>query len=555
MKPTKRAAALVMAAVMLLTLLCACGGGEEMPEEERFDLRVCVQEEPAVLDPAMAGAAGKSVMYHLFENLMRLSDNGDGVAKLDYGIASGYTVTENEDGTETYVFNLRETARWSDGTKLTASDFVFAWRRLANPETESANHTLLSGVVGYDKVREGEDPSQLAVSAENKYTLSVTLKAHDPYFLENVCTAVATMPLRRSIVEDGGQTWSSGVGGFVSNGPYKLERWEQGKSMLLHVNDGYHEAKRLGPDTIRFIFASDAAAYELYQNGEVDFVEDLPEDVLRELSAQEDWTATPLAATYTVLINNLVSPLDIETVREAFALSIDCDAVAAAAEAGSVAAAGLVPYGIADGEDSEDDFRTVGGALRGARVDDHAENCSQARLRMSGTEYPGGQGFPPIEYIYESSDANDAVAKAVQTMWKEVIGVNVILRPVSAEELETALAEKTYQLAGLRIGATINDAFNFLGMWRSNSAENCISYSNETYDVLLGVAENSANSNARAAFMHDAETLLIEDEVLLPLYYYVNSSLLHEELSGVYCDVMGNYYFRNVYKDAAQNAA
>ena len=409
MKTTKRTAAFLMTAAMLLTLLCACGGGgEETPEEEQFDLRVCVQGEPSVLDPAMAGAAGKSVMYHLFENLMRLSDDGDGVAKLDYGIASGHTVTENEDGTETYVFDLRETARWSDGTKLTASDFVFAWRRLANPKTESPNHTLLSGIVGYDEVREGGDTSTLAVNAENKYTLSVTLKAHDPYFLENVCTAVATMPLRRSIVEDSGGTWDSGAAGFVSNGPYMLESWRRGERMALRVNEGYHEAKRLGPDTIQFFFASDAEAYALYQNGEVDFVEDLPEDVLRELSLQEDWTATPLAATYTVLINNLVSPLDIETIREALSLSIDCDAVAAAAEAGSVAAAGLVPYGIADGEDSEDDFRTVGGALHGARTEDYVENCSQARLRMSGTEYPGGQGFPPIEYIYESSDANDA---------------------------------------------------------------------------------------------------------------------------------------------------
>ncbi|MBQ3496826.1 MAG: hypothetical protein IJA73_01745, partial [Oscillospiraceae bacterium] len=377
MKPMKRTAALVMAAAMLLTLLCACGGGgEETPEEEQFALRVCVQNEPDTLDPAMVGAAGKSVMHHLFENLMRMSDDGDGVAKIDNGIASGYTVTENEDGTETYLFNLRETARWSDGTKLTASDFVFAWRRLANPKTDSPNHTLLSGIVGYDEVRGGADTSALAVSAENKYTFSVTLKSHDPYFLENVCTAAATMPLRRSVVEDGGDTWSTGAGGFVSNGPYTLVSWKHGQSMDLRVNDGYHEAKHLGPDTLRFVFASDAAAYELYQNGEVDFVEDLPEDVLRELSQQEDWTATPLAATYTVLINNLASPLDIETIREAFALSIDCGIAAAAAEAGCVAAAGLVPYGIADGEDFEEDFRTVGGELHGVRTADYAENCS-----------------------------------------------------------------------------------------------------------------------------------------------------------------------------------
>ncbi|MBQ3497272.1 MAG: hypothetical protein IJA73_03995, partial [Oscillospiraceae bacterium] len=140
-------------------------------------------------------------------------------------------------------------------------------------------------------------------------------------------------------------------------------------------------------------------------------------------------------------------------------------------------------------------------------------------------------------------------------MWKDAIGVNVILRPVSAEELKTALSEKTYQLAGVRLDATINDAFSFLGRWRSDSAENYISYSNETYDVLLGVAENSLNSNARAAFMHDAEALLIEDEVLLPIYYYASSSLLREELAGVYCDVMGNYYFRNVHETTAQNAA
>ncbi|MBP8761763.1 MAG: hypothetical protein KBH17_03830, partial [Oscillospiraceae bacterium] len=189
MKAIKRITALALCALMLLGLLSGCG--EKKQGDEKFVLNVSVCNVIDSLDPAMnTDTDADSVFYALYENLMRESDDGSGEVTLTNGMAKEYTEETNYDGSVTYRFTLRSTARWSDGEKVTADDFVYAWQRLADPATDSPNHALMSVVAGYDDVCETGDKTKLQVSAKDETTFVVTLSAPCAYFIEGICTAV-----------------------------------------------------------------------------------------------------------------------------------------------------------------------------------------------------------------------------------------------------------------------------------------------------------------------------------------------------------------------------
>ena len=327
MKAIKRITALALCALMLLGLLSGCG--EKKQGDEKFVLNVSVCNVIDSLDPAMnTDTDADSVFYALYENLMRESDDGSGEVTLTNGMAKEYTEETNYDGSVTYRFTLRSTARWSDGEKVTADDFVYAWQRLADPATDSPNHALMSVVAGYDDVRETGDKTKLQVSAKDESTFVVTLSAPCAYFIEGICTAVATMPLRRDLTENGG---GFDTPDLVSNGAYHVSTWTKSSELTAARSDEYYEARLVGPDELHFIFTAGAdEAWQLYEAGEIDYIAHLPNSVIAELSQDESWKPTAVYATTSVLYNNESDTFSNEHIRKAFDLAIDRAAATAA---------------------------------------------------------------------------------------------------------------------------------------------------------------------------------------------------------------------------------
>ena len=556
MKHWKRRLALLLAAALCVSALAGCArGGDAM------SLSVCVGGAPEELDPIYATEpADQTILVHLYENLMRKTAGASG-ATVTNGVAKSATSEENTDGTVTWTFQLRG-AEWSDGREVLAGDFVYAWQRLADPANDSPFASLLSVVAGYDEVRETGDVSLLQVTAEDDSTLVVVLNGKYDWFLEEVCTAPATMPLRQDLLtvesaaeetaEDGAEAaeaaeaapWWSDVAGLVTNGPYQVSGYEAGESLTLETSGTYHSDVS-GPGTLTFRFADTAEEGQaLYDAGTVDFLGVLPEEQMASLVEAESRALTPELGTWAVVFNCAQDTLMDARVRRALSLVIDRTAAAEAAGVTARAAEGLIPPGVP--ESDEADFRTSGGDLLDNDPNHRADLQEEARALLTEAGYVSVQDLGELEYLYVDEGSNGAVAQTLVSAWQSALGLSVTARGVSREELDTALRDGTFSLAGVEIGALGNDAECFLMQWESGRTENISRYANSAYDTLLSVIAGAEDETARLGCLHDAEALLLEEGAVAPLYTTVTAWTLRDSLTGLVRDGRGWFSFAGV---------
>lgn len=568
MKRWKRWCAALLSAVLCLSLLAGCGGGEE-----GLSLPVCVGAAPESLDPIYAtSAADQTILAHLYENLMQASTDENGALTTTSGMAKSAESEVNVDGTVTWTFHLRS-AKWSDGKKVTADDFVYAWQRLADPERNSPYASLLSIVAGYQEARESGDMNLLQVTAEDDTTLVVVLSGSYEWFLTQVCTSTATLPLRRDLMaqwepeetdeEDQGEEvqenpmeeadeevseetpvrWWADVASLVTNGPYQVASYTEGESLTATAYEDYH-GRLNGPDTLTFHFADTAEeAWSLYEAGTVDFVGELPEEQLVTRMEEETKPLSAELGTYVVVLNCAQDLFDETAVRQALTMVLDRNTAAQAAGTGARAAEGLVSPGVPDSD---------GGTFRSDSVlldnnpDHYADVCAQAEELLSQAGYDGGRGLGELEYLYVDQGSNAAVAQALCSMWNQQLNLQVTARAVTEEELAQALTEGTFTMAGVELRPVANDPECFLMPWVSDREENTARYANSAYDTLLSIIASAQDSTARSGCLHDAEALLLEDGVVAPLYTTVTGCELRDTLTGLWQDGRGWFRFTNV---------
>lgn len=537
MMKLKRPVAALLAAVLLLGLLTGCH------RENGVSFRVAMGSVPATLDPALAATdEEKTVVSHLFENLMKLQSDGNGGTTAVNGVARSYQCDTTAEGQETYTFKLRSSAAWSDGTKVTAQDFVYAWKRLVDPATGSKNARILDMVAGYSTARTGEDALQ--VSAPDDETFVVVLSGRCPYFIDSVCTAAATMPVQSAAAAQ--ENWSMSPDTLVTNGPYTVASWKN-DTMLLQQTDGYYDARRLGPESISFRFTADAkTANSLFEKGDADFVLGLTDEAVAK--KMDSWMPDYYPETSVVLLNQLSDLTSNENVRRAMGLVIDRNAIAELLGSRThLAAEGLVTWGIRS---------TTGGQFRdfGSAVDNDSENyeknCQTAQELMEEAGYTATKlkSLTPVIMLYESDGTADSLALLLQKTWKEKLGLSVTLKGVSSEEITQALERGEYTLAALRVTSDRNDATGFLNRWRMGEEDNYANFTSSAYDMLLRVAAVSASQEARDAYLEDAERLLIEKGNVIPMYCSTRSWSLSESFTGVFGDGLGRYFFTGVHK-------
>ena len=527
----------VLLALCMVFSFAACGGNTDNGGAASGDgiVDVCLASEPQSIDPALNSAVDGAIMIqHAFEGLIKWVNDGEGNAVLAPGMAESWDV----DGT-TWTFHIRENATWSDGQPVTANDFVYSWNRLVNPETAADYEYMVDMVKGYDE-------HNLAISAPDDHTFVVELSTACPYF-EEICAFPATFPVRQDIVEEYGDQWTFDTATYVSNGPYVMTEWQHNGYILMSKNEAYYDADAYTTPQVKFHLMDDANAMLAgFRNGQLDFIEEVPQDEIQALLQSGDLKVDPYIGTYYVCFQTQKAPFDDARVRKAFSLAIDRNYIINQVTGrGEVVATGYVPAGIYDAEGpAGDDFRTVGGDYYTVDDEGYQARCDEARQLLAEAGYPNGEGFPVVEYLYNTNDNHKAIGEALQNMWQTELGVTVSLNNQDWAVFLDTRKNGDYSIARNGWIADYNDPMSFIDMWMTGGGNNDAQYANPAYDALVKKAKTTDVAADRMNYMHQAEDILIgEDSVLAPIYFYVNTKMVAEGLDGIYYTPLGYYFF------------
>ena len=481
--------------------------------------------DPESLDPHKTSTVYEAnILRDLFMGLMI----HDAKAELQPGAAESHTVSA--DG-KTYSFKLRQGALWSDGTPVTAHDFVFAWRRLADPATAAEYAYMLSPVVNADAVTKGEKkPEELGVKAVDDMTFEVTLNAPTPYFLE-MLTHQATYPVSKASVEKLGADFVK-PGNLVSNGAYVLKEFVPNDHIKAVKNDKFYDAANVKIDTVNYIPTEDrSTAMKRFEAGEIDSNDDIPTEQLSDLKAKfgDQLRIGPYLGTYYYAFKTDKAPWDNVKLRHAVSMAIDRDYLAEKVWQNTMLPAySFVPPGIGGYE---------------TRVTDYAET-SQLDREDEAKKILAELGYGPdkplkMEIRYNTSENHKNTAVAIQEQLKP-LGIEVTLLNTDTKTHYGHLEQKgDFDVARAGWIADYKDPENFLSLCKTGAGNNYGSYSSKEYDELLAAAAAAPSAEDRMKKLSDAEAVgVARDLCVMPLLYYSFHTVVSNRIKGWEDNVM-----------------
>ncbi len=504
-------------------------------------LSVQVGPDPETIDPALNSAVdGGNMLLHSFECLLTVDQDG----KLAPGQAE--TWETSEDGL-TWTFHLRDGLKWSDGSDLTANDFVYSWKRVCDPMVAAPYaETVLAMVEGYDKAIEG-DLDALQVVAEDDSTLVVTLNAPCSYF--GSLAAFATLsPVQQATIEANGDAWATSAETYISNGPFYVSEWVPGSYILMSKNPNYWNA-----DGIKWNLIEDAnASYSAYQTGEVLFIKDVPTEEIPSLEGNADFYVDPIIGTYYLSLNTQREPFNDAKVRKALSLAIDREYVAGTLMQGTYSAASnFMGPGWIDTDGSQFIDNANGGQPY-IDVTNHEANVEEAKKLLAEAGYPDGEGFPSISYSTNDAGYHKVVAEYLQQAWGE-LGIDLTVDIVEWASFTPMRRNGDYDSARNGWVGDYSDPSNMLDLLYSTNGNNDGKFNNADYDAAMETSRTTLDAAERSEALHMAEDILMEETGCIPVAYYNDFWLQSDKITGSWHSPYGYWYF--MYADIAEGGA
>ena len=498
-------------------------------------LSVQIGPDPETIDPALSSAVdGGNMLLHSFECLLALDQEGNIVP----GQAETWEVSEDK---LTWTFKLREGLKWSDGTPLTANDFVYSWKRVCDPNTAAPYaETVLGMVAGYDKAIEG-DLDALQVVAEDDLTLVVTLANPCPYF-DSLAAFPTLSPVQQATIEANGDAWAVTPETYISNGAFYVSEWVPGSHILMSKNPNYWNAQAIKLDGIKFNLIEDAnAAYSAYQTGEVLMIKEVPTEEIPSLEGNAEFHIEPIIGTYYINLNTQREPFDNPLVRKALSLAIDREYVAGTIMQGTYTAAGnFMGPGWKDAEGQFID--NANGGQPYIDNSNYEANLEEAKKLLAEAGYPNGEGFPAISYSTNNMAYHMAVAEYLQQAWGE-LGITVDVDEVEWASFTPMRRNGEYDAARNGWVGDYADPSNMLELMYSTNGNNDGKYSNPDFDKAIETSRTTTDTKARFEALHTAEDILMEDTACIPLAYYNDYWLQSEKITGMWHSPNGFWYF------------
>ncbi len=499
-------------------------------------LSVQVGPDPETIDPALNSAVdGGNMLLHSFECLLAVDENG----QLVPGQAESWETSE--DGL-TWTFHLRDGLKWSDGSDLTANDFVYSWKRVCDPMVAAPYaETVLSMVEGYDKAIEG-DLDALQVAAQDDNTLVVTLNAPCSYF--GSLAAFATLsPVQEATVEANGDAWATSAATYISNGPFYVSEWVPGSYIMMSKNPYYWNADAIKLDGIKWNLIEDSnAAYSAYQTGEVLMIKNVPTEEIPSLKDSADFHVDPIIGTYYLSLNLERDAFKDARVRKALSLAIDRDYVANTLMQGTYSPADnfMGPGWIdMDGKQFKDN---ANGGQSYIDVNNYEADLEEAKQLLADAGYPDGEGFPSISYTTNDAGYHKVVAEYLQQAWAQ-LGIDLQVDIVEWASFTPMRRNGDFDIARNGWVGDYSDPSNMLELFYSTNGNNDGKFSNADFDAAIDLSRTTLDSAERSKALHDAEDILMEETGCIPVAYYNDFWLQSDKITGSWHSPYGYWYF------------
>lgn len=493
--------------------------------------------EPKALDPHIVSSVGDSnILRALFEGLVTYHPSNDMLS--EPGVAERWE--PNSDYSE-WRFFLRKNARWSNGDPVTAHDFVYAYHRILHPEMAAPYASMLYFLKNGEEFNKGEikDFSKVGVKAVNDYDLVCTLKSPTPYF-PDVVKHTTWLPVHRATIEKFGKMtdpyteWQK-PGNHVGNGAFQLEDWRINAYVKVRRNPYYWDAKSVKPNGINFypidnVFTEEKA----FRNHLLHYSYSMPQNLIEQYRKMKN---TPLrietyAGVYFYRCNVTEPPMDNADFRRALAYSIDQEVIVKyVTMGGQIPAYGFTPPSKA-GYDPP-------------RVIEYNPDKAREHLKKAG--YSSGADVPEFTIIVNTSEAHKSIAVAIQDMWKKTLGI----KSVKIENQEWKVFQQTvldvkYDVARAGWIADYTDPNTFLGMWVTGDSNNNTGWSNADYDRLMKESGTISDPDGRYAKMKEAESVLLDELPVLPIYWYTRVYLIHPDVKDWYPLLLDNHPYKHI---------
>jgi oligopeptide transport system substrate-binding protein len=478
--------------------------------------------EPRALDPHLVSSVGDSnIMSALFEGLVSYHPTSDKLSAP--GVAERWE--SNEEYTE-WTFHLRNNAKWSNGDPVTAHDFVYAYHRILSPDLVSPYASMLNFLVNAEEFNKGDitDFTQVGVKAPDDLTLICTLRQPTAFFPE-VVKHTTWLPVHKGTIEKFGKmtdkfTLWQRPGNHVSNGPFKLKYWRINQVVKAEPNPYYWDRKTVKLKEIHFLpIVSEFTEERSFRDRQMHITYQMPPNMVQWYRDKDPkfLSITDWAGVYFFRCN-VGSGLDVMKnvkVRRALALALDRQKITE-----NVTMGGEKPaYGFAPPMGTYDPPKMM------------EFNPEEARRLLAEAGYPDGKDFPELVLKFNTLERHRSIAEAVQDMWKTHLNLdNMRLENQEWKVYQKTMEDMDYQLGRAAWIADYLDPTSFLDMWRSGDTNNYTGWANPTYDKLLREAALQPSEEARNNKLREAETVLLAELPIIPLYWYSRPVLKHPDL-------------------------
>lgn len=526
-----KAVSFVFAALMLFSGCTTTGESSGLSEVTNI-ITLNNRSEPGSLHPGLArGSHDAWIIDHMFEGLFFKGPNGIEL--------SGAEAYETSDDGLIWTFNLNPNKRWSNGDVVTAHDYVTAWLFVLDPTSGSRYSSKLYIIRGAEEFNSNTDPSlveylreEVAIRAIDDFTFEIEL-IHPVTYLPDLLTHYTFYPIHTETQLEH-PDWFTSPENFISNGGMYLYGWRHREVINLRANPYYIRADEVSIEGIDFLMINDQSTeWQMYQQGEIDLVSSILPSVVAML-IEEDYPnlyISPALNTTYYIINTNVVPLNNTKVRNALALSIDREAITTnITQGGQVPATTLTSHALYTpdgiqyidfvGQLFEEDF-------------DLARELLEEGLSEEGMTV---EDFS-ISILYNTSDFNRRVAEAIQIMWIENLGIDVTLENAEFQVTLDRRSRGDFEIARAGWRGDYVDPMTFLEMLVSNSPHNDSGFSNPEYDRLISAAMQETDELLRMEILREAETLLISEMPIIPLFYGTNQIVTRPHITGVFTPV------------------